>query len=93
MMSENIQEKRDPAQAPNPREAGREGRLRIARAMMRAGHMRQAIHSLNSLLAGYPGDPDAREAAAELVTTAQDCERRGFIYTALDIYRQLESLP
>lgn len=91
-MPENSREKQDPATPPMAHEAGREGQLRIARAMKREGHYYQAIHSLSELLVGYPADPDARIAAEELASIAQDCERRGFVYTALNLYRQLERL-
>lgn len=85
-------ETQQPTTLPKPRDAGREGQLRIARAMQVAGHTHQAVNILNGLLDGYPNDPGARAAAEELVAIARDCERRGYVYVALDMYRRLEHL-
>ena len=91
-MSANGKEKPKPITSPKPHTAGREGRLRIARSMRHAGHYHQAIHLLSDFLVDGSEDADARAAAEELAAIAQDCERRGFVYTAFVLYRQLERL-
>jgi len=91
-MSANGQEKQNPRTLPKPRATGREGRLRIARSMRHAGHYYQALHFLSDLLVEDSTDADARAAAEELASIAQECERRGFVYTAFVLYRQLERL-
>lgn len=91
-MSADGQEKQNPKALPTSHAMGREGRLRIARSMSRAGHYYQALHFLSDLLGEDSANADARAAAEELASIAQDCERRGFVYTAFVLYRQLERL-
>lgn len=91
-MSANGKEKPKPTTSPKPHTAGREARLRIARSMRHAGHYYQALHFLNDLLVEDSADADAQAAAEELASIAQECERRGFVYTAYVLYGQLERL-
>lgn len=91
-MPETRPEPHHRATTPKPGDMAREGQLRIARSLKSAGHMHEAIHLLNDLLDNHSQGPEAREVIEEIESIAQDCERRGFIYAALDLYRHLDRL-
>ncbi|HEV8190255.1 MAG TPA: tetratricopeptide repeat protein [Ktedonobacterales bacterium] len=80
----------DATTVPRPFDAGREGQLRIARAMKNAGRIHQALHAFSRLMEHYPQDAESRAAMEELASLAADCEQRGQVYTALHLYQQLE---
>jgi hypothetical protein len=86
------------ARTPEPSEvfdastATRVGLLRLARNWQQAGGTYQAIHAYTQVLIRYPGTGAASAAVEELLGLAEQCERQGRFYTALNIFNKLEQL-
>ncbi|MCL4464475.1 MAG: tetratricopeptide repeat protein [Chloroflexi bacterium] len=72
--------------------AARTSMLRMARSWQTAGQINQAVDTYSRILARYPGSPEARAAADEILALARGYEREGRYRLALSLHDRLEQL-
>ncbi len=98
-------QQRDSGEGPNGQErplwpeaifdagaATRVALLRLARNWRAAGSTYQALRAYERVLIQYQGTGAANAAAEELITMADELEKEGRFYTALNILTKLEQL-
>lgn len=81
----------EPTEVFDPVRATRLATLRLARSWRYGGSTYAAIHAYERILQRYGGTPAARAAAEELLSMADELQRDGKFYTALNIFRKIET--
>jgi hypothetical protein len=74
----------------DPVSGARIARLRIARNWRFGGSPYAAMHAYEHILARYGGTPAASAAAEELISMADELERQGKFYSAMNILNKIE---
>ena len=76
----------------DPKGAARAGLLRLATDWKNAGSTYQAIHAYMEVLTRYPQSGAAAAATEGLVDLADNLQKQGRFYAALNIYDKLDAM-